>query len=291
VLHAALAALLSRLGAGDDIPIGSPIAGRTDDAMDDLVGFFVNTLVLRTDTSGDPTFRELLARIWNTALSAYAHQDVPFEYLVEVLSPAGSLAHHPLSQVRLAVHNAPDPDFPLPGLAPRLEPIDLGVAKFDLSFNLSEQHDSHGAPAGIAGSLEYASDLFDPPTVDALLARWIRLLEMVVADPDVPVNGIDVLTVAERHWLLVECNDTGVPVPAAGVPELFQIQVRATPDAVAVVCGDTSVSYAQLNAAANRLAHQLIDLGVGRESAVAVFLDRSVALVVSMLAVLKAGGV
>jgi amino acid adenylation domain-containing protein/non-ribosomal peptide synthase protein (TIGR01720 family) len=290
VLHAGLAALLSRLGAGSDIPIGSPIAGRTDQALDDLVGFFVNTLVLRTDTSGHPTFRELLSRVRGVALSAYAHQDMPFEYLVEVLNPARSLAHHPLFQVMLTVQNIPETDFTLPGLATGLEPIALGVAKFDLSFILSERHDPHGAPAGIAGAVEYASDLFDPSTIDTLLERWIRLLEAVVADPEAPVSGVELLTARERDRLVVECNDTGVVVPVVGLPVLFQAQVAATPEAVAVVCGEITVTYAQLNAAANRLAHRLVGLGVGRESAVAVLVERSVGLVVSILAVLKAGG-
>ncbi|MGH3809885.1 MAG: amino acid adenylation domain-containing protein, partial [Pseudonocardiaceae bacterium] len=176
VLHAGLAALLTRLGAGTDIPVGSPIAGRTDQALDDLVGFFVNTLVLRTDTTGDPSFTQLLARVRETALGAYTHQDLPFEHLVEVLNPTRSLAHHPLFQIMLTLQNAPDPTLDLPGLHTSLQPVDLSIAKFDLGLSLTEQRGNTGAPAGITGLIEYASDLFDPATIEALIARWVRLL-------------------------------------------------------------------------------------------------------------------
>ncbi|MGH3699607.1 MAG: amino acid adenylation domain-containing protein, partial [Pseudonocardiaceae bacterium] len=291
VLHAGLAALLSKLGAGADIPIGSPIAGRTDQALDDLVGFFVNTLVLRTDTSGHPTFTQLLARVRESALTAYAHQDVPFEYLVEVLNPTRSLAHHPLFQVMLALQNAPQGHFQLPGLQVRTAPVPTGTAKFDLAVSLWEHHGPRGTPQGLDGFVEYATDLYYPTTVEAIFTWWVRLLEAVVAAPDTPISRIDLLTVAERHQLLVDYNDTAAPVPARSLPALFETQVTATPEAVAVIFGDTTVTYAQLNTAANRLAHKLIGLGVERESAVAVLLERSVDLVVSILAVLKAGGV
>jgi non-ribosomal peptide synthetase component F len=184
VLQAGLVALLSRLGADSDIAVGSPIAGRTDQALDDLVGSFANTLVLRTNTSGDPTFTHLLARVRETALSAYAHQDVPFEYLVEVLNPARSLAHHPLCQIMLALQNIPRADFELPGLCTRPILVRTGTAKVDLSFVLSERRDPHGSPEGINGVVEYASDLFDPASVETIFARWVRLLEAAVADPD-----------------------------------------------------------------------------------------------------------
>jgi pristinamycin I synthase-3/4 len=164
VLQAGLAALLHRLGAGDDITVGSPIAGRTDQALDDLVGFFVNTLVLRTDTSGNPTFAQLLARVRETALGAYAHQDVPFEYLVEVLNPIRSLAHHPLFQIMLAVQNAPETGFELPGLDTSFVPAPIATARFDLSISLAERRGSDGSPEGIHGLVEFASDLFDPAT-------------------------------------------------------------------------------------------------------------------------------
>ncbi|MGH8276236.1 MAG: condensation domain-containing protein, partial [Steroidobacteraceae bacterium] len=204
VLQAGLAALLSRLGAGSDIAVGSPIAGRTDEALDDLVGFFVNTLVLRTDTSGDPTFAQLLARVRETALAAYAHQDVPFEYLVEILNPTRSLAHNPLFQIMLAVQNAPEANFDLPGLATTPVWTDIGVAKFDLFFGLWERRGVDGDPEGIDGVVEYASDLFDPVTVEAIVARWVRLLEAVVADPDRPISQVALLSAQERHRLLLD---------------------------------------------------------------------------------------
>jgi amino acid adenylation domain-containing protein len=291
VLQAGLAALLHRLGAGDDIAVGSPIAGRTDQALDDLVGFFVNTLVLRTNVSGNPTFRQLLARVRETALAAYAHQDVPFEYLVEVLNPTRSLARHPLFQIMLALQNAPDTDFALPGLDTSFVPAPTGTARMDLSISLAERRGSDGSPEGIHGVVEYASDLFDPTTIETLLSRWTRLLEAAVANPNRPISRIEILFAEERQRVLVDYNDTAAPIPTAGLPVLFEAQARATPEAVAVVCGDTALTYAQLNARANRLAGELIARGVSRESAVAVLLERSVNLVVTILAVVKAGGV
>jgi amino acid adenylation domain-containing protein len=289
VLQAALAALLTRLGAGEDIPIGSPIAGRTDHALDDLVGFFVNTLVLRTNTSANPTFHQLVSQVRDTALAAYAHQDVPFEYLVEVLNPTRSLAHHPLFQVALALQNTPRGDFQLPGLDTSLMLVSTGTAKFDLFFNLWEHYGPDGTPHGLHGTIEYASDLFDRPTIETFLTRWIRLLEAVAADPDTPVSAIDLLTADERHQLLVDYNNTTTPIPVACLPGLFEAQVSATPEAVAVVCGDTTLTYHQLNTRANHLARALITLGVGPEQIVALALPRSANMIAAMLAVLKAG--
>ncbi|MGP3921489.1 amino acid adenylation domain-containing protein, partial [Nonomuraea sp. 10N515B] len=193
VLQAATAALLTRLGAGTDIPLGAPIAGRTEQALDDLVGFFVNTLVLRTDTSGDPTFAELLGRVRRTSLDAYAHQDVPFEYLVERLNPNRSTAHHPLFQVIVGLQNAAAADFALPGLRVGLEQIDLDVSKVDFEISAMEHHDDTGMPAGIEALAQYSTDLFDRETVEALVARWVRLLEQVVADPARRIGQVDVL--------------------------------------------------------------------------------------------------
>ncbi|MFD3586804.1 non-ribosomal peptide synthase/polyketide synthase [Streptomyces sp. NPDC058683] len=289
VLQAALAALYTRLGAGTDIPIGSPIAGRTDEALDDLVGFFVNTLVLRTDTSGDPTFAELLDRVRETALSAYAHQDVPFEHLVEALNPSRSLSHHPLFQTILAVQNAPMGRFSLPGLDVATYAVATGTAKFDLGVSLVEQFGPDGSPAGIVGAVEYATDLFDRSTVAALARRWTRLLEAVTADPDRSIGRIELLDADERHRLLERGNATAREVDAVPVPQAFAAQVTATPDAVALVCGEAELTYRQLNARANRFAHALIARGVGPEQTVAVALPRSVESVVAVLGVLKAG--
>ncbi|MGH3930518.1 MAG: amino acid adenylation domain-containing protein, partial [Pseudonocardiaceae bacterium] len=289
VLQAGLAAMLSKLGAGNDIPVGSPIAGRTDQALDDLVGFFVNTLVLRTDTSGDPTFIQLLARVRETALAAYTHQDVPFEYLVEVLNPARSLAHQPLFQVMLVLQNAPPADFALSGLRVSVVPTSTGTAKFDLSFGFVERHRPDGSPDGIEGDAEYASDLFDPATIETLFARWVRLLEAVVADPHCPINRFDILTAEERHRLLVDYNDTNRPIAQACLPTLFETQARATPQAVAVVFADATLTYTQLNKRANQLAHALIGRGMGPEQIIALALPRSPELIVAILAILKTG--
>ncbi|MBV8996030.1 MAG: amino acid adenylation domain-containing protein, partial [Pseudonocardiales bacterium] len=289
VLQAGLAALLSRLGAGTDIPIGSPIAGRTDHTLDNLVGFFVNTLVLRTTTTGNPTFRDLLARVRETALAAYAHQDVPFEYLVEVLNPTRSLARHPLFQVMLALQNMPEGNFDLPDVQVAAMPIPTGTAKFDLFFSLREQRATDGSPQGIDGFIEYASDLFDLSTIEVIFARWVSLLKAVAADPDASISSIDLLTHTERQQLLIDYNNTTTSIPTISLPTIFEQQVTRIPDAVAVIFQDTTVTYHQLNTAANQLAHLLIAHGVGPEQIVALALPRSTEMIAALLGVLKAG--
>ncbi|MEU8686811.1 condensation domain-containing protein, partial [Streptomyces sp. NPDC048611] len=270
VLQAAMAALLTRLGAGTDIPLGSPIAGRTDDALDDLVGFFVNTLVLRVDTGDDPSFEDLLARVKGTSLSAYAHQDVPFEHLVEVLNPQRSTAHHPLFQVMFSLQNAPEGEFALSGLSVGTESVDLGVARLDLSVSVIERKDDTGAHAGVDALVEYATDLFDRSTVEGLLGRWVRLLEQFVADPGLRVGEVEVLAEGELERVVSVWNDTAVATRSVTLGELFEERVRLVPDAVAVVCGGRSLSYGEVNARANRLAHWLVGRGVGPEKLVGV---------------------
>ncbi|WP_455678742.1 amino acid adenylation domain-containing protein, partial [Streptomyces atratus] len=289
VLQAGLAALLSRLGAGEDIPIGSPIAGRTDEALDDLVGFFVNTLVLRTDVSGDPTFHELIERVRETDLTAYAHQDVPFERLVEELNPVRSMARHPLFQVVLNLQNTPLTALDIPDL--RVGPQHTGpaAAKFDLSIDLGEQHAADGGPGGIAGSVTHSLDLFDAATVERMMARLERLLAAVVADPDRTVGSVEILDEAERERVLSGWNDTAREVPQATLPELFATQVTATPQAVAVVSDQTELTYAELDTQSSRLARLLIDRGAGPEDFVALALPRSVEMIVAQLAVAKTG--
>ena len=188
VLQAGLAALLSRLGAGEDIPIGSPIAGRGEDALENLVGFFVNTLV-RTDVSGDPSFRELLARVRSFDLDAYEQQEVPFERVVEALQPSRSLARHPLFQVMLVLQNTPGEELALPGLALCPEEAMLDVTKFDLTLELGERLGPEGEPLGIEGGLEYSVDLFEQETAEAMAARFVRLLEAALATPMRPCIG------------------------------------------------------------------------------------------------------
>ncbi|MGW3210571.1 non-ribosomal peptide synthetase, partial [Streptomyces sp. NPDC001135] len=290
VLQAGLAVLLKRLGAGSDIPLGSPIAGRMDEALDDLVGFFVNTLVLRTDVSGDPTFRELLARVRETDLAAYAHQDVPFEHLVEALNPTRSLSHHPLFQVMLALQNTPQGAFALPGLDSRIEPVGTGTSRFDLFFNLRERTSGTGTPSGLEGFVEFSTDLFDRGTIESLVERLVRVLEQVVTEPDLRIGAVNVLSAAERDQLLLQWNDTSRDTVVPGVlSDAFEAQVRATPDAPAVVFGTTELSYAELNEQANRLARLLINHGAGPGQLVALAVPRSAEMIVAVLAVLKSG--
>ncbi|MGK5549801.1 condensation domain-containing protein, partial [Streptomyces sp. URMC 127] len=254
VLQAALAGLFTRLGAGTDIALGSPIAGRTDEALDDLVGFFVNTLVLRTDTSGDPTFTDLVGRVREASLAAYAHQDVPFEYLVEVLNPQRSTSHHPLFQVMLALQNAPVAEFTLPGVRASLENAGTGVSRVDLSINLSEQYDSAGVPAGVHGWVEYSTDLFDGGTVDALMARWSRYLGALAAEPDLRIGQADLLTQVEREQAVSLSRGGDLSVLGVSVPGVFGARVAEVPDAVAVVAGEREWSYREVEERAGRLA-------------------------------------
>ncbi|MFB7620854.1 condensation domain-containing protein, partial [Kitasatospora sp. NPDC056181] len=281
VFQAALAVLLSRLGAGEDVPIGTPVAGRTDQALDDLVGFFVNTLVLRTDVSGSPSFGEVLRRVRERALDAFSHQDVPFERLVEELAPVRSMARHPLFQVMLALQNNPDPVLELPGLRASVLPGPLPPAKFDLSLTLQETFEG-ARPHGVRGQLAYAADLFEHGTVEAIAERFVRVLEAVTARPADPVDRVQVLSAGERERVLVEWNDTARPLAGATLPELLSAQAERTPDAVALVCGDTRLTYAELDTRANRLAHLLTEQGVGPESRVAVFMERSTDMVLAL---------
>ncbi|MFJ8910220.1 non-ribosomal peptide synthase/polyketide synthase [Amycolatopsis sp. NPDC102389] len=280
--QAAVAALLHRLGAGDDIPLGAPSSGRVDERLEPLIGFFVNSLVLRTDLSGEPAFGDLLSRVRATDLAAFEHQDLPFERLVDAVNPERSLARHPLFQVMVVYLPKAEDGLKLPGLRAEQEDFAQGVAKFDLEFGFLEQGD------GISGAIEYSADLFDHATAESFARRLVAVLEQVAADPAVPVGELDVLDDDERtrlgHW-----NDTAHDVPATTLPELFEAQVARTPDAVAVVFEGFELSYAEFNAQANRLARWLVERGVGTESVVAVSLPRSIDLVVALYAVHKAG--
>ncbi|WP_194905700.1 non-ribosomal peptide synthetase [Catenulispora rubra] len=290
VVQAALTILLSGLGAGDDIPLGTPVAGRTDSALDDMVGLFLNALVLRTDLSGNPTFAQLLRRVRTGALAAYEHQDMPFEHLVDVLQPTRSRSYHALFQVCFAVQNAAKTEVDLPGVRAELEHFDLGISKLDLSFFLWQRPGAEGA-AGLDGFLEYSHDLFDESTVRSLTERFVRVLEQVAGDTSLRVRDVDVFLPAERERLLSEAGVGGAAVEAATIAGAFEAQVARTPDAVAAVFEGVELSYAELDARANRLGRLLIERGVRVEDRVVVALARSLDLVVALLAVAKAGGV
>nr|WP_275424798.1 non-ribosomal peptide synthetase [Streptomyces sp. SID13726] len=285
VLQAALAAVLTRLGSGTDVPIGTPVAGRGDQRLDDLVGFFVNSLTLRTDTSGNPTFRELLARVREFDLAAYAHQDVPFDLLVDAVSPERSLARHPLFQVMLAYtgHGA-DPVPALPGLSVSREPVATGAARFDLSLYLTEHRHDDGSPAGIDGVAEFSTDLFEPETARRLAQRLIHFLTAVAADPDRRIGDVDLLT-EDEHARLDDWSGSGAGVRPESLAEMFTRQVQLRPDATAL----NHLSYAELDAQAGRLARVLAGRGIGPGDLVAVQLPRSADRVVALLAVALSG--
>jgi nonribosomal peptide synthetase DhbF len=289
VLQAGLAALLTRLGAGNDIPIGSPIAGRSDDALGNLVGLFVNTLVLRTDTSGDPSFRNLLARVRRVNLNAYEHQDIPFERLVEALNPVRSRSRHPLFQIMLALQNTPDPKLEIPDLQTNLQLYSVGAAKFDLTMELRELHTVEGNPAGLNGFLEYSTDLFKRNTVKLLIDRMLRLLEAAASDPDQLIGRLEILSSEERQKILIDWNQTSEEIQPNCLPALFEEQVIRSPKNIAVVFESAALTYEELNMEANKLAHMLIAKGVGPEQFVALVLPRSLEMIVGLLAVLKAG--
>ena len=276
--------LLSRYSGQNDICVGSAIANRTRGETERLIGFFVNTLVLRSDLSGNPTFRALLDQVRDTALAAYAHQDVPFELLVDALQPERDLSHAPLFQVGFALQNIPLAAQELPDLM--IEPIGLesNSAKYDITLTLSE-----GA-GGLAGSAEYNTDLFDAGTVERMMAHYQRLLESAVADPDRSVFVLPMLTLAEQQQMLVEWNDTAVAYPAhQTIHQLFEEQVTRSPHAPAVIFAEDTLTYGQLNRRANQLAHHLLSLGVGPETVVAISMNRSLDMAVGILGILKAG--
>ncbi|GAA2109262.1 amino acid adenylation domain-containing protein [Streptomyces synnematoformans] len=285
VMQAALAALYTRLGAGEDVPVAVPTTGRDDPRLDELVGFFVNTLVLRADTSGDPSFTALLERVRAVALDAYANAEVPFERVVDQLGPVRSAARHPLVQTMIAFDQFPDGQLDVEGLTMRWEQAEVAAPKFDLLFNV-RAHGAQGEAAGIDLGLQYNADLFERATVERIGARYLAVLSAVAADPGVRIGDLPLLDAAERDRVLTEWNDTRRPVPPRTLPDLIEAQVERTPDAEAV---HGALTYTALNTRANRLARWLIARGAGPESAVGLALPRSPELVVAVVAVLKAG--
>ncbi len=277
--------LLSRYTGQEDIVVGSPIAGRNRSELEGLIGFFVNALVMRTDLSGDPTFRELLRRVREVALGAYAHSDLPFEKLVEELQPQRDLGQNPLFQVTFALHNAPDRDLNLPGIALTRLRVESGATRFDLELHLSERED------GLHGSFVFSSDLFDASTVERMASHFRTLLEGIAADPDSRIARLPLLAESERRQLLEGWNQTDAHRPrGATVHGLFEEQAERAPGAVAVAFGRESLTYGELNDRSNRLARYLSQRGVGPDVLVGLFVERSIEMVVGMLAILKAGG-
>ncbi|HEY0077786.1 MAG TPA: amino acid adenylation domain-containing protein [Pyrinomonadaceae bacterium] len=285
LLLAAFQTLLHRYTNQTDIVVGTPIAGRNHAEIENLIGFFVNTLVLRTDVSGNPTFRELLGRVREVALGAYAHQDVPFEKLVEELNVERDPSRTPLFQVLFAMQNAPRPELKLDaGLSFDAVEIEGGAAKFDLSLTFQE------TAAGLVANVEYNTDLFDASTAERMLRHLEILLEAVVANPDERISAVTILTGEERARTQATPYQESLQDGSATIQELFERQVEKTPDAVALISGDERISYGELNARANRLARYLRSSGVGAETLVGILSGRSTEMVVALLAVLKAGG-
>jgi amino acid adenylation domain-containing protein len=284
-LLAAFQALLSRYSGQDDIAVGVPAAGRNHAALERLVGFFVNTLVLRTDLSGDPTFRELLNRVRETSLGAYDHQDLPFEKLVEAVKPERDLGKSPVVQVLFQLVNFPEQELSLTGLEITRLPSGSQRVRFDLELHLRQQANI------IRGTVVYSTDLFEKATIERMASHFLTLLGGVVADAEQRISDLPLLTVAERHHLLFEWNDTAVKYPLEKcVHELFEEQVEATPDAVAVIFEDRQITYRESNERANQLARHLRGLGVEPDSLVGLCLERSPELVIGILGILKAGG-
>jgi len=284
-LLAAFKVLLARYSGQDDLVVGSPFTGRNHVDLQGLIGFFVNTLPLRTNLSGDPSFRELLGRIRESTLDAFAHKDLPLAKLVEELKPGRSSNRMPLFQVLFALEYLETPSLRLPGLVFEPMEFDFNWAKFDLSLTVSERS------SGLRASFNYDTDLFDEGTIGRMAGHYQRLLEGIVADPGQGISQLPLLTEDERHQLLLQWNDTarGYP-PDRCVHQLFEEQVGRTPDAVAVVFENQQLTYRELNARSNRLAHYLRDLGVGPEILVWICLERSLEMVVGLLGILKAGG-
>ncbi|MFJ1578164.1 amino acid adenylation domain-containing protein [Streptomyces sp. NPDC088182] len=289
VAHAAVAALLYRMGAGTDIPLGSPIAGRGDEALDDLVGFFVNTLVLRTDLSGDPSFTELLARVRETDLAAFSHADVPFESVVEKLNPTRSLSRNPLFQVMVGYHARTGDGLELPGLRADHMPFRVRSAKFDLVFSFTEHTPADGGAGSLGCRLEYATELFDHETAARFGDRLLALVAALVAAPERPVSRAEILADDERRMVLEGFNATAREVEEESFPALFARRLAERPDAVAVVDRARSVTYARLDARADRVARLLAARGVGPGSVVGVAVPRSVDMVATVLAAMKLG--
>nr|WP_244239126.1 non-ribosomal peptide synthetase [Corallococcus carmarthensis] len=285
MLLAAFQVLLSRYSAQDDISVGSPIAGRTQAETEGLIGFFINTLVLRAQLNPRSTFRELLAQVRDTTLAAYDHQHLPFEKLVEAVQPARDLSRSPLFQALFVLQNTPTEALRLPGLSFQAQPLEVHFAKFDLSLGMREGRD------GFVGTLDYATDLFDASTIQRMAGHFGVLLEAIAKKPDTRLGDLPLLTTSERQQVLVEWNpETALAIREPSIPAMVEAQVRRTPDAVAIITPERQLTYRELDAKANQLAHRLRGLGVGPEVRVGLCVERTEDLLVGALGILKAGG-
>ncbi|MCW5317887.1 amino acid adenylation domain-containing protein [Nostoc sp. KVJ3] len=284
-LLAAYNTLLYRYTGQTDILVGTPIANRDRTEIEGLIGFFVNTLVMRTDLSENPSFNELLPRIREMAISAYTHQDLPFEMLVEALQPERDLSHTPLFQVMFVLNNAPKSEIELTGLSVSELPIESAIAKFDLILSMEN------TSTGLVGGWEYNTDLFNSSTIERMTGHFACLLESIVANPSERISQLPILTASEQQQLLIEWNDTQVDYAFDKcIHQLFEEQVERTPDAVAVVFENQQLTYHGLNTRANQLAHYLRSLGVSADVLVGICVERSLEMVVGLLGILKAGG-
>ena len=285
LLLTAFKVLLHRYSQQDDIVVGTPIANRNREEIEGLIGFFVNTLVLRTDLADNPSFSDLLSRVKQVTLEAYSNQDLPFEQLVEELKPERYLNRNPLFDVMFALQNAPKSELTLPGLTLSSIEESSHTAKFDLSLDMFE------SPEGLSGVFEYSTDLFESSTITRMAGHFQVLLEAIVTQPETPILQLPLLTKTERRQLLFEGQGEGVEYPIDRcIHSLFESQVNKTPDAVAVVYQNQQLTYQELNTQANQLAHYLQTLGVKPETLVGICVERSLFLVVALLAILKAGG-
>ncbi|HSV65997.1 MAG TPA: amino acid adenylation domain-containing protein [Mycobacteriales bacterium] len=284
-LVAACQVLFHRWTGQDDVAVGTVVSGRERVELERLIGFFVNTLVLRSAVDGGQPFAELLGKVKETVLGALAHQEIPFERLVDEIQPERDTSRTPLFQAMVILQNTPNEGVDLLGLRGAEITPPLVNASFDLSMEFGEH------AGGLCGLVSYSTDLFDTATIERMVQHLQVLLAGIVTDPGRTVDELPLLTEAERHRVLEEWNDTALDVPDLMFPQVFEAQVRSTPDAVALVFQETVLTFAELNARANRLARHLVSLGVGPERVVALALPRSAEMIVSILAVLKAGGI
>ncbi|MEM7028583.1 MAG: amino acid adenylation domain-containing protein [Chloroflexota bacterium] len=275
--------VLSRYLGQTDIVVGTPMANRNRTEVENMIGFMLNTLILRTDLSGNPTFVELLRRIKDVAIGAYANQDIPFEKLVEDLGPERHLNYTPLFQNMFNFHNNPTPDYTLPGLV--LTPYgDRGeVEKFDLTFSLYEQNDQ------VKGHISYNTDLFEDDAMARLANHYQTMLAQIAQTPYQPIAQFSLLNPTEKQQILIDWNDTQAPYPQQSIPDLFEAQVEETPQATALLFGEQTMTFAELNQQANQLAHYLLAHNIGKGDFVAVSLERSPHMIVALFAILKTG--